>query len=258
MFNALIYIYIFASLTAIISAMESPIEEHNHHKPKVQLNTFNHPTYGYADINFEILEYVGIANCVEVNHVSNLELVCKSWYDKINHIFTVIKKKDLLDISTPLKLKDNSCVKHLVITADYYELCMDMEVTAFNIYCQVIQEGLKNKPKLKTLTCGDVINVNIFLGFTIGMTIDKRGHRRLTKLPQDVPDLEKYPPADFLKLEHLTCFTHLEQFVTTDIESNNNWPHYFKFCFMAPNNLPNLKLFRVGKRTFCKDRNRFV
>ena len=234
------YLLLCVNLCANIHAMDiHPSEKENNGNQQVQFNLLNSLEYT-NDFKLMILEPAGIANCVEVGHVSNLELVCKEWYSLINNIFTVIKNKDYYDASTPQNLKDKLFVKHLIINIS---IDVMLEKDPYNNYVQVIQLGLQNKPNLKTLTFGSPISADVLFGYHTGVNMNnnlvyKEGATdlHLTK--------ENNPPVEFLKLAHLECFSKLEQFVSRDgIQGSNNHDVYFYRNFMTPEVLPHLKRF---------------
>ncbi|MGV8947818.1 MAG: hypothetical protein ACOH2E_00390 [Candidatus Paracaedibacter sp.] len=240
----LTYLIFCASLSATIYAMDPPLAGEESSSPPVQTNLLNNMENN-NDIRNNILEISGLANCVELAHVSNLELVCKGWYTLINNIFTIIKEKDYNDPLTPSELQNNSSVKHLIIHGSLVDFSILNQSFQENVYYQVIQTGLQNKPHLKTLVFNSSLSVEMLFSYTIGTkngwVVDHptRPHENL--LRKDTPHIE------LLNLDHLKCFLHLENLIVKGaIEGASNNDMYFIRNFMQHSVLPNIKLFKYS------------
>ena len=85
------YLFSCAIFSTTVYAMDPPPADEKNSNLQTQNNLLNSSEYT-DEIKLMILEPAGIANCAEVGHVSNLELVCWKWHSLINDLFTVIHK----------------------------------------------------------------------------------------------------------------------------------------------------------------------
>lgn len=223
--------------------MDPPPADEKNSNLQTQNNLLNSSEYT-DEIKLMILEPAGIANCAEVGHVSNLELVCWKWHSLINDLFTVIHKSYYNDTFLR-QLKENEHVKHLILWASPQELSTNNSF--YNSYVKVIQEGLQNKPRLKTLTCNHNIIPSIFFNYVsgvnnMGMVMCRPGTPEKLFFNINIP-------SKYLELPHLACFLHLEQFLITGRidKGRGNFDEYFINYFMTPQVLPNLKRFKCNE-----------